>query len=402
MADPEFDPLDTDTAYVVGESAAELLGLPPSLLGCFPNDPVSQVNVMDDWGHLELMLPRDVFAIASGGSSGARVPSAPAAAPSFSASASALGSLESSLERRLDSIRREPAVKAPPPGSGLPAVGSVIDKYRIEELLGTGGFAAVYRATHLLLRIPVALKLLKPEVVRARPFLAELLCEEARFAAQLNHPNVVRVFDVTHTPQITYIIMEFIEGRSLMETIHEHGPLPLKRVLTIGLDVARGLQAASAQGMIHRDIKPANILMTTGGLAKIVDLGLAQQRTGGGKEPENNMVVGTPAYMAPEQALHPEEVDFRADIYSLGVTLYHAALGRPPFQGRTPVESISLHQSKPVPPPQDIIPTFPFELSRILLWMLEKEPADRPGSYEQLVEGLEETLQSLALQSLLD
>ena len=102
-------------------------------------------------------------------------------------------------------------------------MGSVIDKYRIEELLGTGGFAAVYRATHLLLRIPVALKLLKPEVVRARPFLAELLCEEARFAAQLNHANVVRVFDVTHTPQITYIIMEFIDGRSLMEVIHEEG-----------------------------------------------------------------------------------------------------------------------------------------------------------------------------------
>jgi serine/threonine-protein kinase len=281
-------------------------------------------------------------------------------------------------------------------------VGSVIDKFRIEELLGTGGFAAVYRATHLLLRIPVALKLLKPEVVRTRPFLAELLCEEARFAAQLNHPNVVRVFDVTHTPQITYIIMEFIEGESLAETIHAEGPLALKRVLAIGLDVCRGLQAAAAQGMIHRDIKPANILMTKPGLAKIVDLGLAQQRNAGTKEPESSMVVGTPAYMAPEQALQPDQVDFRADIYSLGVTLYHAALGRPPFQGRTPVESISLHQRQPVPPPQDIIPTFPFELSRILLWMLEKDPADRPASYEQLVEGLEETLQSLALQSLLD
>jgi serine/threonine protein kinase len=403
MSDPDFDPIDTDTAFVVGDTAAELLGLPASLLGCFPNDPVSQVNVLDDWGHLDLTLPRDVFALASGGSSGrpARVAPAPPPPPVTPASM-AVASLEASLDRRLESIRREPVVKAPPPGSGLPAVGSVIDKYRIEELLGTGGFAAVYRATHLLLRIPVALKLLKPEVVRTRPFLAELLCEEARFAAQLNHPNVVRVFDVTHTPQITYIIMEFIEGESLMETIHASGPLALKRVLSIGLDVARGLQAASLQGMIHRDIKPANILMTKGGLAKIVDLGLAQQRTAEGRGPETNMVVGTPAYMAPEQALHPEEVDFRADIYSLGVTLYHAALGRPPFQGRTPVESISLHQTQPVPAPQDIIPTFPFELSRVLLWMLEKDPQDRPGSYEQLVEGLEETLQSLALQSLLD
>jgi serine/threonine-protein kinase len=176
----------------------------------------------------------------------------------------------------------------------------------------------------------------------------------------------------------------------------------LKRVLAIGLDVCRGLQAAAEQGMIHRDIKPANILMTKPGLAKIVDLGLAQQRTDNNKGQDSSMVVGTPAYMAPEQALHPESVDFRADMYSLGVTLYHAALGRPPFQGRTPVESISLHQTQPVPPPQEIIPTFPFELSRILFWMLEKDPAARPASYEQLIEGLEETLQSLTLQSLLD
>ena len=394
MPDHRFDPLDTDTAFVAGEGH-DLQGLPGSLLGCFPNDSVSQVHILDDWGHLDLMLPRDVFAVASGGSSGASAPTASSVALSAS-------NIEASLDRRLDSIRREPTPKAPPPGSGLPAIGSVIDKYRIEELLGMGGFAAVYRSTHLLLRIPVALKLLKPEVVRARPFLAELLCEEARFAAQLNHPNVVRVFDVTHTPQITYIIMEFIEGRSLADTIHSEGPLSLKRVLAIGLDVCRGLQAAAEQGMIHRDIKPANILMTKPGLAKIVDLGLAQQRSDNNKGQDSSMVVGTPAYMAPEQALHPESVDFRADMYSLGVTLYHAALGRPPFQGRTPVESISLHQTQPVPPPQEIMPTFPFELSRILLWMLEKDPTARPASYEQLIEGLEETLQSLTLQSLLD
>ena len=397
MPDHEFDPLDTDTAFVPGPDAQDAAGLPGSLLGCFPQDPVSQVHVLDDWSHLELMLPRDVFAAVSGGSSGDAGRAPAAGAPPLPA-----GGFEASLDRRLDSIRREPAPKAPPAGSGLPVIGSVIDKYRIEELLGMGGFAAVYRSTHLLLRIPVALKLLKPEVVRARPFLAELLCEEARFAAQLNHPNVVRVFDVTHTPQITYIIMEFIEGQSLMELIHQEGALSLKRVLAIGLDVCRGLQAACDQGMIHRDIKPANILMTKNAQAKIVDLGLAQQRTPGGKEQGNNMVVGTPAYMAPEQALFPDEVDFRADMYSLGVTLYHAALGRPPFQGRTPVESISAHQKDPVPLPQAINPAFPLELSRILLWMLEKDPAARPASYEQLIEGLEETLQSLALQSLLD
>ena len=392
MSDAEFDALDGDTAFLTGGDDG---GLPHSLLGCFPSDASSEVQLQDDWGHLELMLPRDVFAASS--SDAAPLPSV---APS-SLFGGASPSLEASLDRRLDSIRREPIAKGSTAGAGLPAIGSVIDKYRVEELLGTGGFAAVYRATHLLLRIPVALKLLKPEVVKARPFLAELLCEEARFAAQLNHTNVVRVFDVTHTPQITYIIMEYIEGRSLMDVIHEEGPLSLKRVLGIGLDVCRGLQAAHVQGMIHRDIKPANILMTKTGQAKIVDLGLAQQRTSGGKETESKMVVGTPAYMAPEQAATPELVDFRADIYSLGVTLYQAALGRPPFQGRTPVESISMHQTQPVPPPHELVPTFPFELSRMLLWMLEKDRENRPASYEQLIEGMEETLQSLALQALL-
>jgi serine/threonine protein kinase len=229
--------------------------------------------------------------------------------------------------------------------------------------------------------------------------LADLLCEEARFAAQLNHPNVVRVFDVTHTPQITYIIMEFIEGRSLMETIRAEGPLPLRKVLNIGIDVARGLQAANTQGMIHRDIKPANILMTKLGVAKIVDLGLAVQerRKDTRGAADNESIVGTPAYMAPEQAATPDQVDFRADIYSLGITLYQAALGRTPFQGRTPIESISMHHTHPVPPPQSILPDCPFELSRMLLWMLEKDPAARPASYDHLIEGLEEALQAVLL-----
>jgi eukaryotic-like serine/threonine-protein kinase len=363
---------DHDTQALGGD--ADPMVLPPTLVGCFPGDPEDRIHAVleDDWLRLDLEIPRDVF---------------PAPVTPLEDSP-----LEALIGAEVD--MRETRRFARPDFS-LPALGSVIDKYRLEELIGTGGFAAVYRATHLLLRISVALKLLKPEVIVLKPFLAELLCEEARFAAQLNHPNVVRVFDVTHTPQITYIIMEFIDGQSLMEVIQAHGALGIRRVLQIGIDVARGLQAANAQGMIHRDIKPANILMTHKGLAKIVDLGLAvQQRSADRKGPDGDTVVGTPAYMAPEQASTPDQVDFRADIYSLGVTLYHAALGRPPFQGKTPLESISLHQTEPVPSPQDIVPNFPFELSRMLLWMLEKDPGARPASYDHLIEGLEEALQA--------
>jgi serine/threonine protein kinase len=282
----------------------------------------------------------------------------------------------------------------------LPAIGSVIDKYRIEELLGTGGFAAVYRATHLLLRIPVALKLLKPKVLKQRPLLAELLCEEARFAAQLNHPNVVRVFDVTHNPKITYIVMEFIDGESLYQGIRRKGRLRPLKAVRVGIDVTQGLKGALDQGLIHRDIKPANILLARSGVAKIVDLGLAQHSDDLARNRSTEtgkMIVGTPMYMAPEQASRPEEVDFRADVYSLGATLYHAVTGHPPFEDDDPMKVLARHHKEPVRAPEQLVPGIPFELSRLLLWMLEKDRAKRPD-YDQLLAGLDEARQVVALE----
>jgi serine/threonine protein kinase len=375
--------------------AATLPGLPPSLVGCFQGDPKPAPGLFaeDAGGALDLALPFELFSTADG-----RAPSsesAPGASFSRAADAAAVTAGPLGLppgrpaEGRASS--REPS---------LPAIGSVIEKYRIEELLGTGGFAAVYRATHLLLRIPVAIKLLKPKVLMQRPLLAELLCEEARFAAQLNHPNVVRVFDVTHNSKITYIVMEHIDGESLHQTIGRKGRLPPRRVLRIGIHVTLGLKAALDQGLIHRDIKPANILLARNGATKIVDLGLAQHSDdiGRSRDPEAaKLVVGTPTYMAPEQAMRPEEVDFRADIYALGATLYHAVVGRPPFEDKDPLKVLSMHQNQPVPPPEDLAPGVPFELSRILLWMLQKDRADRPD-YDQLLEGLQEAEKVMALE----
>ncbi len=284
-----------------------------------------------------------------------------------------------------------PQVTARP--DGLPAPGSVIDKYRLEELLGTGGFAAVYRATHLLLRTTVAIKLLKPAIARKHPIQAQRLCEEAQFAAQLAHPSIVRVFDVTHTPRITYIVMEYIEGASLAVRLRESGPLPPRRVLWLGVQVCLALKAALAQGLIHRDVKPANILVSKSGAVKLVDLGLARQvdtETGGAR-----LMAGTPNYMAPEQASDAGHSDFRSDMYSLGVTLYHAALGRLPFSSTNPAEVLAMHRTQAPPPPQALAPGFPREVERLLLWMLEKDPASRPSSYEQLLSGLEEALELL-------
>ena len=270
----------------------------------------------------------------------------------------------------------------------LPAIGSVIEKYRIEELLGTGGFSVVYRAMHMLLRLPVCIKMLKPKIVNADPKLAKLLCEEARFTALLNHPNVVRVMDVTHSEALTYIVMEYVDGQTLAAAIHSKKRLNVRDVARIGIDVCRGLKAALAQGLIHRDIKPANILLTKDGTAKIVDLGLAHRiRTAPMATADTAIragsVVGTPLYMAPEQASHPEKVDFRSDIYSLGVTLYHALTGKPPFSGENAAQIIHMHQIGEIKEP-DVSPA----AANVLMRMLAKRPDDRYQSYDELCDAL--------------
>lgn len=281
------------------------------------------------------------------------------------------------------------------PEPDLPEPGAIIDKYRIEELVGIGGFAAVYRATHLLLHTPVAVKLLRPKVLRRRPELAPLLCDEARFAARIDHPNVVRVFDVTHTPHITYVVIEFVDGGSLADAISKTGRMSVGRMLRIGIDVTLGLAAGLKQGLIHRDIKPANILLTRSGQAKIADLGLAQMQkdvsgTAVASVLDSKGMVGTPGYMAPEQAVDSRKVDFRADIYALGVTLYHAALGEPPFPLKDRERSIELHRSAAVPRPSERVPGFPTMVERILLQMLAKSPHDRQSSYGALLEQLQQ------------
>jgi eukaryotic-like serine/threonine-protein kinase len=372
-----------------GRRDSSTLRLPKSLVGCFPGDPAWAWGLLtdrEDWSFGDLELPDDIFVDGPGSASEPEM--------------EITGSIDAATQGRPDprATARSTAMGTRHAGreAGLPAPGSVIDKYRVEGLLGTGGFAAVYRATHLLLRVPVALKLLRPEVIERDPRTADQLCEEARFAALVNHPNVVRVFDVTRTRQLTYIVMEFIDGDALSAAIKRQGPLPAVEVLRIGIDVVNGLRAALGQGLIHRDIKPANILLPKTGGARIVDLGLVH-RVDSGTQTESaaGSLVGTPAYMAPEQAVDPERVDFRADVYALGATLYHAAVGRPPFSSKDMLELVDMHKRAPVVPPSEARAGVPVELSRVLMWMLEKDPAARATSYENLLAGLEEALDSI-------
>jgi serine/threonine protein kinase len=307
------------------------------------------------------------------------------------------------------------------PGSGQPAAparasrrrratddellprGAIIDKYCIEHVLGRGGFAVVYRATHLLLGTPVAIKLIRPRALARQPGLAALLCQEARFAARINHPNVVRVHDVTHNERITYVVMEYIDGRSLAEIIRLSGPLPPAEVVRVGLGVAAGLRVGLGQGLIHRDIKPANILLPHQGEVKIVDLGLALG-AGPGDDPQDespagqSLVVGTYGYMSPEQAADARKVDFRSDIYSLGVTLYEAATGSLPFPARDPARWLQLQRGEPAPPPQSRRPDLPARLCALLLAMLARQPVERPDSYEALETALRHALDADAAE----
>ena len=274
--------------------------------------------------------------------------------------------------------------------------GAIVDKYCIERVIGRGGFAVVYLANHLLLGLPVALKFIRPRALARQPGLAALLCQEARFAARIDHPNVVRVHDVTHNDQITYVVMEYIDGPSLAEIIRLQGALSPAEVVRVGLGMTAGLRVGLAQGLIHRDIKPGNILLPRAGGVKIVDLGLALGNDPAWEEmtdlPTNRAaVVGTYGYMSPEQTADARKIDFRSDIYSLGATLYEAITGSLPFPARDR-SGRWMQRQEPLRPPQSLVPGLPEPLCALVIAMLAERPEDRPGSYDLLEQALQSAL----------
>lgn len=270
----------------------------------------------------------------------------------------------------------------------------LIGKYRLLAELGRGGMAKVFLAEHVTMERRVAIKLLSSDLPQAA---MERFLAEVRAIAALNHPNIVHAYNVDSDGQQYYLVMEFVEGKTLERIVHESGPLPWRRAAEIVKQTALGLDCAHAKGIIHCDLKPANIIVNTEGIVKILDLGLARlverdQQTPSPKPEDSQQILGTVDYMAPELALDPDHVDRRVDIYSLGCVLYFALTGSPPFPDGTLAERILKHQMTPPPDPRKRRSDIPQLLADVITRSLAKSPGARFQTAVEMVAVLEQCL----------
>ncbi len=260
-------------------------------------------------------------------------------------------------------------------------------RYRLEGTIGAGGMAEVHRGTDTVLGRPVAIKVLAPQFARDAAFV-ERFRREARAAARLNHPNVVNVYDTGSDDGTHYIVMEYVDGRTLADRLASGGALPTAAALELAGAVCRALSAAHRQGIVHRDIKPGNVMVTPEGQVKVMDFGIARLADGAETVAQTAAVLGTASYLSPEQA-RGEPVDERSDIYSLGVVLYEMLTGRPPFTGDSAVAVAYKHVQEAPEPPSRWNPDIPPALDAVVLRCLAKDPANRYPSAEQLRRDLE-------------
>lgn len=263
-------------------------------------------------------------------------------------------------------------------------------RYRIVRLLGSGGMGSVYQAEHRLMDRPVALKVIRREMTASRE-ASERFVREVRAAGRLHHPNVVTAFDAEQEGELHFLAMEYVEGCSLAEYVRRHGPLPIAEACDYVRQAAVGLQYAHEKGMVHRDVKPDNLMRTPAGQIKILDFGIArfahhqaeEAAHAGDQAPEAGSLtlagsmMGTPDYVAPEQVTDSSTVDGRADVYSLGCTLYFLLTGRPPFPDRTAMEKMHAHRLVTPTPLRQLRPEVPAGLAAVVEKMMAKKPADR-------------------------
>jgi eukaryotic-like serine/threonine-protein kinase len=331
---------------------------------------------------------------------------APPTAPAFLETVSKSGLLEEKqLEEYLDTAqRRRPLPEAPVElakrlvRDGLLTrfqashllqgkwMGFRIGPYTVLERLGAGDAGNVYLCEHAQLRRRVAVKVLRA-AQKDDPIVLERFYREARAAAALNHPNLVRAYDVGEEKDMHYLVMEFVDGGILEDIVKKHGPLSFERAANYLRQAADGLQHAHEARLVHRDLKPGNLLVDRAGVVKILDLGLALSRTDRGDPLTVGYVLGSEDYMAPEQALDSHAVDIRSDIYSLGATFYFCLTGQRPFAGATIAERLGVRQ-RPYKPLRECRADVPEEFAHLLDRMMAPDPERRFATPADVSEAL--------------
>jgi serine/threonine-protein kinase len=263
---------------------------------------------------------------------------------------------------------------------------TLADRYRVEGELGRGGMARVYRGTDLVLGRPVAVKVLSSRYADDGNFVSRFR-REAQAAARLNHPNLVQVYDTGSDDGVHYIVMEYVEAKTLADYLTGGGRILPDRAIELAEAVCDALSVAHGQGVIHRDVKPANIMVTKDGHVKVTDFGIARVTTNETVE-QTAAVLGTASYLSPEQA-QGGQIDQRSDLYSLGCVLYEMLTGRPPFRADSPVAVASKHVLEQPVPPSRLNPDVSPELDAVVMRALAKNPDNRYQDAAEMKEDLE-------------
>lgn len=267
-------------------------------------------------------------------------------------------------------------------------------KYRVDEFLSEGGMGTVYRGTHILMDKTVAIKVLHPALA-ADDIIVARFSREARAASRLSHPHALSVTDFGESEDgVVFLVMEFLNGRTLKEVVRGEGPMSLPRVVEIMRQVCGALEAAHAENVVHRDLKSDNIMLLDvggGDWVKVLDFGIAKIQESGGQDPEltaPNLIIGTPQYMSPEQCSQASEIDSRSDIYSLGIILYEMLAGHVPFMGDSPTAVMMKHLQDEPPNLLDERSDVPQAVGQVVARTLSKKPEDRFQTAGELSESL--------------
>lgn len=277
-----------------------------------------------------------------------------------------------------------------------PWIGKTLGDCRIEKFLGSGAMSEVYLAYYNKLGISVALKIMNfvhESEEKSKKFQRRFQ-QELKFVSTLNHPNIVKVYGGGKDHGYWYMIMEYVPGMTLMKLIETQGHLSIQETLFFLQEIVSALKVSHEQGIIHRDIKPGNILITESGHCKLTDFGLAKGANSNSSISQKGNIVGTIFYMSPEQTMGSKNIDYRADYYSLGVTLFQMVTGKLPFPGRTPLQVIQQHLVSKVPSAKELNPEVTDEIEYLIYKMMEKKPENRFSSTKNILKAIDKCYNS--------